>query len=143
MSATTAAVREGQQVTIDHANYRGTVWLVERVKYTKAIVRGADEATRARFPRGLDAPLTMLRPVDGEAPPAPAPAPYVPKPHRELGQLCRITRPFRHWTTSDLFVITAVNDKTVSFVRLGGEGGRYMRTPHDGVTIVDPADVLR
>jgi hypothetical protein len=77
-------IGEGTTVRIDHPTYLGTLWTVERIKKTKAIVRGADEATRARFPRSLDAQLHRLVPADSEAPkPAPrddGPVPAVGRP---------------------------------------------------------------
>jgi hypothetical protein len=147
MSATPMPmITEGQTVRIEHASAAGCVFVVERVKYTKAIVRGADEATRKRYPRGLDAPMTMLRPVDGEGSwPAPRNveadsaqrlAELEHKMQFELGVLVQLKRPYNSYTEEDVFVVTANNDKTVSVVKIGGDGGRYLRVPHSGLGIL-------
>jgi hypothetical protein len=146
-------ITEGTTVRIDHPTYLGTLWTVERIKQTKAIIRGADEATRNRFPRGLDAPRNLLVPADGEAP-KPEPRDVQAEAAKRLaelefqmqfetGVLVRIKKAYGSYTTSDLFVVTANNDKTASVVKVGGDGGRYLRVPHAGLTIVDAADVLK
>jgi hypothetical protein len=146
-------VTEGQLVTIDHATTRGMTWVVERVKYTKAIVRPANEAAKAARPRGLDVQLTMLRPADGPAPEIPKRDAQAEAAKRlaelelqmqfELGVLVRIKEAYGSYTTSDLFVVTANNEKTVSVVKIGGDGGRYLRVPHSGLSIVPVADAVR
>jgi hypothetical protein len=146
-------ITEGQLVVIDHAKTRGMTWVVEKVKYTKAIVRPANEAAKAAYPRGLDAQMTMLRPADGPAPEIPKRDAQAEAEARlaelelqmqfELGVLVRIKQAYGNYTTSDLFVVTANNEKTVSVVKIGGDGGRYLRVPHKGLTIVPVADAVR
>jgi hypothetical protein len=143
-------ITEGQRVAIDHHTAAGCVFTVERVKYTKAIVRPADDATRARYPRGLDAPLTMLRPLaDGEAP-----APVGKTPEQRLaeleqqmqfvpGVLVQLKRPFGGHTAEDVFVVIANNERTVSAAKIGGDDGRYIRAAHNGLSIVSVRDGLR
>jgi hypothetical protein len=119
------------------------------VKYTKAIVRGADEATKARYPRGLDVPISMLLPADGSAP-EPDPVDVEAQAAKRLaelehamqftiGTLVQIKKPFAHYTVEDVFVVTGNNEKTLSLAKLGGEGGKYLRVPHRGASIVSVA----
>jgi hypothetical protein len=61
----------------------------------------------------------------------------------ETGVVVRLTKPYDTYTTDDLFVVTGNNTKTVSITKLGGEGGRYLRVPHRGLTIVDGAVVTK
>jgi hypothetical protein len=152
---TTAMWREGQTVTVDHATTTGLTFVIERVKQTKAIIRPADEATRARYPRGLDVQLALLQPANRtDASPQPEPRDVQAEAAKRLaelefqmqfetGVLVRITKAYGSYTTSDLFVVTANNDKTASVVKVGGDGGRYLRVPHTGLTIIDAADVLK
>lgn len=58
------------------------------------------------------------------------------------GVIVRLNKPFAHYSTTDLFVVTGNNTKTVSITKLGGEGGRYARVPHRGLTIVPIDEVL-
>jgi hypothetical protein len=60
----------------------------------------------------------------------------------EQGVVVRLKKDYGSYTTRDLFVVTANNNKTVSVVKLGGDGGRYLRVPHRGLDIVDVAEVL-
>jgi hypothetical protein len=56
------------------------------------------------------------------------------------GKVVQITKPYRHYTTVDLFVVTANNTKTVSIAPLGGEG-IGLRAPHRGLRAVPIEEV--
>lgn len=142
----------GQNVTIDDDRFPGQVYRVDRIKVTKALIQPVNAAARNRYPGGVNVPMSMLVPFDGDPDAAVATtrrldpdtllADLERKMRFEQGVLVRIDKAYDTYTPADLFVVTANNDKTVSIVKVGGDGGRYLRWPHSGLTIVDPAEIL-
>jgi len=143
-------VTVGQHVTIDDDRYPGQVFRVDRIKVTKALIQPVNDAARGRWPNGVNVPMTMLAPFDGDPDDvlttSPAAATMLADLERRtrftLGVLVTLKRPYKHHTTADLFVVTNTSDKTVSVAKLGGDDGRYIRVPYSGLTIVDPTEVL-
>jgi hypothetical protein len=60
----------------------------------------------------------------------------------ENGVVVRLNKAYGEYTTKHLLVVTGNNAKTVSVVKLGGNGGKYLRVPHRGLTVVPVAEVL-
>lgn len=58
-----------------------------------------------------------------------------------LGSLVTMKAP-RNAAERGYYVVTGVNEKTLSIARLGGDGGRYLRIGRSGVKMIDPAEVL-
>ena len=147
---TTAPVAVGQHVVIDDDRYRGQVFRVDKVKVTKALLKPTNAAARNRWPNGVNVPMTGLKQFTGEDPTAIHVASYEDslaelelKMQFEQGVIVRLKQAGHGYTTSDLFVVTANNDKTVSIVKLGGNGGRYLRYGHKGLDIVPGAVVTK
>ena len=127
----------GEQVT--HPALPGQVLVVKRTKQTRAIVVPADNLTGAGYDPFLR-DLSHALDSNGNRLPLvtfPAPAPTAAVNRLRVGTIFRMTRAYRHWTTEDLMVVVAVNQKTVSAVKVGGEDNPGVRVPFTGVTIVD------
>jgi hypothetical protein len=56
-----------------------------------------------------------------------------------IGVLVQLRKAFGSYTEEDVFVVTANNDKTVSVAKIGGDGGRYLRVPHNGLGVLSAA----
>lgn len=137
---TTFAVND--LVTLNHPRYAGQVFVVDRVKQTKCIIKRQDMTGD----RGLDAPMSMMVKYDSTTPPPPVRPTLTSMPALTMGvgEVVRLLRPFRRNTTETLMVVTKINQTTVSLDLLGGPTkGTPMRIGVSGVTKVDLADILR
>jgi hypothetical protein len=133
--------RKDMQVTVNHPRYAGQVWVIEKVNPVNCALRPLNNPTG----RGLNAPKEMLAEHTGGTPALPTMLrPFVPEPRTGLGTVVRIKKSYNQYTTTDLFTVISVNDRTLSLALLGGrEGDRYLRVGKHGVTEVNLADILR
>lgn len=116
----------GDQVSIDHPKYPG-VWIIKSMGPVNAVVEPAEGG------RGLRVPHAMLL-FPGAAPTV------VPNIHYVPGELVRIVE----GRFAGLYVVIAdKNGDKVNLARLGGDGGRYVRSVRRGLVKIDPRDVLQ
>jgi hypothetical protein len=134
----------GTPVTSSHWQRHGEQFVVVRTKVTRAHVVPANDLTH----RGYEHPLEFLAHSTDAAGnrlplvtlPAPAPAPERSGSDGvEQASIIRLRRPFQHYTTQDLLVVSSVNQRTVSAKKLGGESGPGLRVGFGGFEVVDPS----
>lgn len=119
----------GDKVSVDHPKYPG-VWTIIRRGPVNSVLRQEGN------PRSLRCPHTML--TDPGAAPTPTVTTF-PATLYHPGELIRVTGKY-----AGLYVVIkdGGTDK-VNLAKLGGDGGRYLRTVRHGLERVDVAKVLR
>lgn len=144
-TATAAPTRlaPNDEVTINDYRYAGQVWVVERVKQVKAIIKPKGQPGH----RGLDAPLSMLTKIEpGTTPVQPTmPTLTIQSLHSlfGVGNIVTLNSTFRTYEAGSIMIVTGINRSTINLDRLGGNrpGESGMRGGRDSVTKVDLADL--